>query len=1034
MPEQHAPDASRGRTAPSVTRSLVRVLRFQTLWTMLRGLVWNLLGLGLLGCVLADRLREDALAVALCVATGASVSFLAWLVGAQFRRWTLERFCREFRREFPQDHDGLDAALELERRLRRKDPVTSFQREYLEELRERYLAPKTGLLHQHVRLRRRKTRQWLLLLLLLVALAFFWMGRASWRKACAFLGGRPSLTLEFSPGRQVPLHQDVTVVATLRKGATPRGAVRLEFRGRNGGPVHREAMNPAGEGRWRLTLYDLRENLRVRAEDGRAVSWWQSLEVYVPPAPLEVRVVATPPEYTCREIRFFSGFEDLTVVEGEHLRVRCTMPPGEEWGLLQEDGEGVWTPLESPEFFSPRDQARYRPVYRRGEIVRQGAPFAVRVTPDYPPVVERKTPPRDGKTAPGEELFLHCLATDDYGLDEVRLCLAVDDRPETRRALWTPSAGESPREWEGRSTVELGELTPGQVVVGWLEVRDNRHPEANVTRDEPFFLSVEEPFQDDFAAANASGEDSGKKNQRVDVADLLAESKRLLRDTLMLSGQWGNLPLSEARRRQGDLERDLRTLSVGVRGRQTQIAAAAGVAALPRPMAEGFQTASRCLAQAADQAREQLFSDSRLTQQRALAALNRLAWMLAQNTRSMGSGGEGEQNQQGSSSGTEASGGESRELPDNQRGDRQMPLEELKKLLEAVEEMRGELQGLLPELSRDAEPILREQQRRLQELLPRAAALESARSARQAMSDAAEELSGASQALANDAVSEGRQRTERALSALISAQEALRQAQRQEAFLQMERLARQAGELSEKQQSLSGENRRRAQDGASPEERQAARKDQESLEREVERFRREARNSAGSLARGLPQVSDAMNRAGGAAGERIHRAQDRAKKALLYGRYDAAAQSQEDASLALGEWSRNLARALEALPLHGVQELSAALEELSRMRNALTRAGEGRDGDTAAARRQVAEGLGRMGRVLGMPRLVREGEAIGQDSLPGALERLQQIQRDLSRELQTLREDALQSPALRSAPPPRKYRPQTQEYFRLLNQ
>lgn len=1001
---------------------------------MLRGLVWSLLGLGLLGCALADRLREDALAVALCVATGGAALFLAWLGWAQLRWWTLERFCREFRREFPQDHDGLDAALELERRLRLKEPVTVFQREYLEELRERYLAPKTGLLHQYVRPRRRRTRQWLLVPLLLAALGTFWMGRASWRKACAFLGGRPSLTLEFLPGRQVPLHQDVTVVATLRKDASPRGAVRLEFRGRGGGSVHQETMNPAGEGRWRLTLYDLRENLRVRADDGRAVSWWQSLEVYVPPAPLEVRMVATPPEYTRRETRVFSGFEDLTVVEGESLQVRCTMPPGEEWGLLQEDGEGAWAPLASPEEFLPRDQARYRPVYRRGGIVRQGAPFEVRVTPDYPPVVERREPPRDGKVAPGEELFLHFLAADDYGLDEVRLCLAVDDRPETRQVLWMHPEGEPTREWEGRPTVVLGELAPGQMVVGWLEVRDNRLPEANVTRDEPFFLSVEEPFQDDFAATNASGEDSGKKSQRVDVADLLAESKRLLRDTLMLSGRWENLPLSEGQRRQGELERDLRTLSVGVRGRQTQIAAAAGVAALPGPMAEGFQTASRCLDQAADQVLDRLFPDSRLTQQRALAALNRLAWMLAQNSRSMGAGGEGEQNPQGSPSGTEASGEESREFPDRQRGDRQMPLEELKKLLEAVEEMRGELQGLLPEFSRDAEPILREQQRRLQELLPRAAALENAGSARQAMSDAAEELSGASQALANAAVSEGRQRAERALSALISVQEALRQAQRQEAFLQMERLARLADELSRKQQLLSEENRRRAQDGAASEERQDGRKDQESLEREVERFRQEARNSAGSLSRGLPQVSDAMSRAGDAADERVHRAQDRAKKALLYGRYDAAAQSQEDASQALGEWSRNLAQAMEALPRHGVQELSAALEELSRMRNALTRAGEGRDGEAMESRRQVAEGLGRMGRVLDMPRLVREGEAIGQDSLGEALERLQQIQQDLSRELQTLREDALQLPALRSAPPPRKYRPQTQEYFRRLNQ
>ncbi len=1009
-------------------------MRFQALWTLFRGTVWILLGLGLLGCVLADRLREDALAVVLCAATGASALFLACFWGAQFRWWTFERFCREFRREFPQDHDGLDAALELERRLRRKEPVTPFQREYLDELRERYLAPKTGLLHQYVR-RRRRPRQWLLLPLFLAALAFFWMGRASWRNACAFLEGRPSLTLEFSPGRQVPLHQDVTVVATLRKGASPRGVVRLEFRGRRGGASRREAMNPAGDGRWSLTLYDLRETLRVRAEDGQAVSRWQSLEVYVPPAPLEVRVVATPPDYTRREPRIFSDFEDLTVVEGERLQVRCTMPPGEEWRLLQEDGEGVWRPLDSPEDFLLRDQARYRPEYRRGGIVRQGASFEVRVTPDYPPVVERRAPLRDGKIAPGEELFLHCLATDDYGLDEVRLCLAVDDRPETRQVLWTPPEGDAPREWEGRTTVELGELASGQMVVGWLEVRDNRHPEANVTRDEPFFLSVEESFQDDFAATNVSGEDSERKKQRVDVADLLAESKRLLRDTLMLSGQWENLPLSEAQRRQGELERDLRTLSVGVRGRQTQIAAAAGVMALPRIMAECFQTASRCLDQAADKVLERLFSESRLTQQRALAALNRLAWMLTQNSRSMGSGGEGEQNPQGSSSGKSSSGEESGELPDSQRGDRQTPLEELKKLLEAVEEMRGELQGLLPEFSRDAEPILRKQQRHLQELLPHAVALESARSARQAMSDAAEELSGASQALANDAVPEGRQRTERALSALISAQEALRQAQRQEAFLQMERLARQARELSEKQEALSRENRRRAREGASSEDRQGARKDQDSLERETERFRQEARNSAGSLARGLPQVSDAISRAGDASGERIHRGQDRAKKALLYGRYETAAQSQEDASQALGEWSRNLAQAMEALPRHGAQELSAALEELSRMRNALTRAGEGRDGDAAEVRRQVAEGLGRMGRGLGMPRLVREGEGIGQDSLPEALERLQEIQRDLARELQALREeDALQPPALRSAPPPRKYRPQTQEYFRRLNQ
>ncbi|MGN0866624.1 MAG: hypothetical protein ACI4SG_02965 [Oligosphaeraceae bacterium] len=987
----------------------------------LRLAVWCLLGVGLLGVLAGERFREEQCAAILLGGMILAALLLLWRLFTGRSRFTMRQLCREFQRDLPQDANALEAALELEEKAAGGEPLSPFQREYLAELQGRYLGRWEELTGK-VPSWRPGWRRNHLLLAFWGLLALAWGGRQAWCRFALGLFGTPPIQLTLSPAGEVPLHQDVALRAILQRYEGKDG-VWLEVE--CDGQVRREPMNAAGGKIWELTLYDVTRNGRVRAVTGEGVSPWEKLSVYRAPAPVSVEMVCTPPAYMKLAPRRYDDFQDVKIMEGESLSVECVMPRGESWRLLCKELPGQNYEVPAPEGFQPRDGAVYFAEYLRSPYMARGREFQVQVTPDYPPAVDLRSPEEDGEMTPDYAPEWNVHVSDDFGIRSVDLHYAVDDQEEQHRELWRGE--DAPRELDLRKTPDFGKLEPGQVVLAWVEAQDNREPQSRMGRGRAVFLTVREERSDLPMPENQSMGET--RHQAMSIADLIAETKRLLRDTLGLSRGEGIMKPGDSARRCLDLSQDLRNLSQAIRGREAQIAHAASVPSLDPAVGGPLSQASQAVGEAAVMVQDGQVEEAMLPQRRALSLLSRLEAMLARNAQSLASGGGGLG--EGRTAGEEGEGQEGRAAQED-RGDRRLSLEKLQRALEEVQSLRSTLQEIYPDLQPGDCRRIQEMAERAGALVPQVAAQEGGSQAVEPLRNGTAELTAAGQALQNNALSQAKMRVQRALVSLGAAEEALVRALRQEARLQMDRLTRQAAELARRQEALAEENQGRGSSEGGASVRREARERQSALGRETQAFQRESQEVARELSRRFPQAAGALESmvAQSPLSREVGGAQSRASNALLYGRYDLAAENQHQAAEGLRQWSGRLARAREEIPLYGSQELEQALAELEAMRERVMSSleTEGAEGVQEASRRLLEE----LGRGFGLPMLEQLAEEAAHGRPEGMVSALDEAGELLRRELSRLQGNTGRELMLNASPPPRKYRQQTQEYFRRL--
>ena len=168
--------------------------------------------------------------------------------------------------------------------------------------------------------------------------------------------------------------------------------------------------------------------------------------------------------------------------------------------------------------------------------------------------------------------------------------------------------------------------------------------------------------------------------------------------------------------------------------------------------------------------------------------------------------------------------------------------------------------------------------------------------------------------------------------------------------------------------------------------------------------------------------------------EAAQNAQTRASNALLYGRFDRAAKSQGEAADAIEHFARELDEASSAIPRFNSEELMQALESLQGL--AEMAASATTPEELGAAREAASSTLKSYGREFGLEELT----ALGQDVAANARDREELLQRldeaayALRTQLERLRRNDPEATLRKSTPLPRKFRPQTQEYFRQLMQ
>ena len=331
-------------------------------------------------------------------------------------------------------------------------------------------------------------------------------------------------------------------------------------------------------------------------------------------------------------------------------------------------------------------------------------------------------------------------------------------------------------------------------------------------------------------------------------------------------------------------------------------------------------------------------------------------------------------------------------------------------------------------------------------------------------------MGGVLAGLRNGETQVGVSRSARAVERLQAACAALDALLRQVGAQQVEALAKQARDLAQRQQQAAGQSRdleTQRQRGQNVQDaRQQAQKQQSQLAADTEKLRQRLQQRAETLRSMWPDTAAALDDTANAfLTHDIAGHQRKAGNALLYRRFERAADEQAQASQSLSQVASDLGRTAATMPTFSLEELKQRIRELQQATQAMEQAQNAADTHDAtseresddgspsqesasaaqrrleSARRQAGETTSRLGEMLHDARLQQLGGELSAARGEGDAEHPGQASLDEARQAlrlaveHLLRLERQQPGTLLKAGrliPPERYRRSVEEYFRRL--
>ena len=1014
-----------------------------------------------------EPLRErTAGALTLCAV---SLATLCWLVGT-VRVWRQEgivALVRWLDRRFPEFGNGLDSAREV---LQRGDP--NEVEALLVSRMERQVAARDAELMRAVLRRVPLWRAAVLALVVCVCGAVTATFPRAVGKAQFWLRGDASgLVLTVSqPDGLFVRGSDVALTADVRRWERDRAVIELHLDGQS--DIEAYDLHPVAEaeGTFSFTLFDVQRGGRLRVTTPSLDSGWRRFAVYERPQVSEVRLTLTPPSYTGEGERVLEALGAFGGVAGTRLRLEMRLEHGVSPSLVL-DGER--TPFR-PAGESGRWQVE-RTLTVSGPLVLEAcdeagrtcavAEVEVSVTPDLPPMIERREPSGDARVEEGSGLRLLAVATDDYGLTSFRFEYHRLSGQERGRELLSGGSLVREAEWSEEWNVAEAGLEVGDVVTCRFVATDCREPNRQSSRSEVFFVTVMPRRPDQQSQTDGQQQ---QEEERVDVNDLVLESKRLLRQT------WDLLEFDEPPSREvHETAAALGDLRIEVQRREQVFREKGKVPQLPEPLRTLFAAAVAALERAEPLMTPASMRQSLQQQELALAALVRLESELLKNQQQSQASSGKQQQKQEQQQGKGQQDGEQQQ-GEGDEGDEQL----LAALTDALEKLRAVERdqtafGRRLEHGDERVALERAQQgvrRAAGEVAQTLVRHEMADGARQLVEQARQEMGGVLAGLRNGETQVGVIRSARAVERLQAACAALDALLRQVGAQQVEALAKQARDLAQRQQQAAGQSRdleTQRQRGQNVQDaRQQAQKQQSQLAADTEKLRQRLQRRAETLRSMWPDTAAALDDTANAfLTHDIAGHQRKAGNALLYRRFERAADEQAQASQSLSQVASDLGRTAATMPTFSLEELKQRIRELQQATQAMEQAQNAADTHDAtseresddgspsqesasaaqrrleSARRQAGETTSRLGEMLHDARLQQLGGELSAARGEGDAEHPGQASLDEARQAlrlaveHLLRLERQQPGTLLKAGrliPPERYRRSVEEYFRRL--
>ncbi|MCH2178930.1 MAG: hypothetical protein MK106_09005 [Mariniblastus sp.] len=302
--------------------------------------------------------------------------------------------------------------------------------------------------------------------------------------------------------------------------------VSLEIDGPSGTTVH--PMKPTGrqDGREHLyVLHNVATEFRMRASGGDDVTEWVSVRLVEPPSVTQLELQAVFPSYTGLAPESLPGAGPHAVLTGSQLDVGARLnKPVSEAVLRLGERRFEMKPVGDPNIATQYEirlpangeslsggQYEFALTDQSGLASMRTSKFTIKTREDGPPKVRSKLLGISGLVVPRAQVPVSFSAEDEFGLEEIGLDCHWKNSDEDAVRNETQSFGkvilqlkESETTVRSIDDVEVLDLAPLQLTPGasfMLSVvaRDNRPPNANVSRSNEFLLRIvtEQELRDD---------------------------------------------------------------------------------------------------------------------------------------------------------------------------------------------------------------------------------------------------------------------------------------------------------------------------------------------------------------------------------------------------------------------------------------------------------------------------------------------------------------------------------------------------------
>lgn len=866
----------------------------------------------------------------------------------------------------------------------------------------------------------------LLLAALLAASSFSQKG---FHHLADLLRGHPS-GLAILPGDgEAPVRTDVEITAQVMRWENRPAIEYIDHSGR-----HLFPMNVGEKENHSFTFYDILGDVRYRVLTPSLTSPWHQISSYVPPVIERTRLRITPPSYTGLPAQEFDQLRGLTAIEGSRIEWELESSTARRATLLRDSEEIPMKAADEGTFALTLtlDQSFSGRFIIRDQADRSARTpeFALQAQPDLPPTIEVTQPGRDTEAEPLAQVGLQAIAADDFGLTEIALHLSISGRRQTPVRLFV---GPDPvAERTVRTTLDLAalEAVEGDVVVYFFTATDNREPNAQQTRSEIYFIEVRE----EVVPEEAEGEPMELEN--IDLQAIILELKRLIRLSWEASTTRNERTTRDIASGLEEVRLETAAVQQAIIEQAGEEAAAPVVALMNRAM-QRMETASQLVDQS-------LIDDSIPYQEMALADI------VAIQTEFM-------KNQTTSEEPSEGSSGDS--SSPQRDGEEEDFAQEMQKLMNEIQRLSDQQAAqnsamrrlAASDLSSDQQEEftrrqedMREQSDQINQAL---SGLRGAETARRDLVSASSSMESASAQIEGNRAEAAARDGDRARSSLLSALENLEDFMAQATGNQVAELARQAEQLAQQQGAAAGGSRGLAQsDSPSPAEAAALREQQEAMQQQLQDLLAAMDDTANQLRDSQPEAARAVAEASQQVRDQNVAAEmGRAGNALLYRRFDRAADIQEAAADNLGQLADSLEASANLMPSMSRQQLQQLLQQLQQAQQEVMGM-TGQSADEMGERMEqitsrLGERLGRAGQALRDPTLQELSGQLSAASQEGqspnifrVTDLLRAASRSLERQIFALEVERRARLQRQVSEPPEKYRGLVEEYFKDLSE